>query len=531
MDRNAVTSYIRDGKAILGIELGSTRIKAVLIGEDHAPIAMGSHGWENRLENGVWTYHLDDVWAGVQDAYRDLARDVMNNYGVEIENLAGMGVSAMMHGYLPFDKDGKQLTEFRTWRNTMTEQAAAELTELFGFNVPQRWSIAHLGQAIIKEEAHLPEIEYLTTLAGYIHWKLTGKKVLGVGEASGMFPIDSEKCDYDQRMVELFDKKIEGRYPWKLRDILPQVLSAGEDAGVLTQEGASLLDTAGKLRAGVPVCPPEGDAGTGMTATNSVGVRTGNISAGTSIFSMVVLEKPLSKVYTEIDMVTTPDGMPVAMVHCNNCTSDINAWAGMLSGFAAAAGREMDMGAIYTTLFNAAMDGEKDCGGVVNVNYLSGEPLTGLDAGRPMMVRLPDSQLTFGNFARSLLSGAVVTLRLGMDILTAENVRIDSLLGHGGFFKTPQVGQKLMAAALNTPVSVMETAGEGGPWGMALLAAYAVRKEEGESLSHYLNNRVFAGSQAQTALPEAEDVAGFAKYTKNFVATLDAQRAAVKEFN
>ena len=531
MDRNSITAYIKEGRAILGIELGSTRIKAVLIGQDHAPIAMGSHGWENRLENGVWTYHLDDVWTGVQDAYQDLARDVMENYGVALENLAGMGVSAMMHGYLPFDAEGNQLTEFRTWRNTMTEQAAAELTELFGFNIPQRWSIAHLGQAIIKEESHLPHIEYLTTLAGYIHWKLTGEKVLGVGEASGMFPIDSAKCDYDQTMVDLFDKKIQGKYPWKLRDILPRVLSAGDDAGRLTPEGAKLLDKSGVLRAGVPVCPPEGDAGTGMAATNSVGVRTGNISAGTSIFSMVVLEKPLSRVYTEIDMVTTPDGMPVAMVHCNNCTSDINAWAGMLSGFAAAAGVEMDMGRIYTTLFNAAMDGEKDCGGVVNVNYLSGEPLTGLDAGRPMMVRLPDARLTFGNFARSLLSGAVVTLRLGMDILAAENVKIDSLLGHGGFFKTRDVGQKLMAAALNAPVSVMETAGEGGPWGMALLAAYAVRREKGESLSDYLNNKVFAGSQAQTARPEADDVAGFAEYTRNFVAALDAQRAAVKGFN
>ena len=531
MDRNAIASYIASGKAILGMELGSTRIKAVLIGEDHAPIAMGSHGWENRLENGVWTYHLDDVWTGVQDAYADLVRDVKETYGVELEKLAGMGVSAMMHGYLPFDKNGRQLTEFRTWRNTMTEQAAAELTELFGFNIPQRWSIAHLGQAIIKEEPHLPEIEYLTTLAGYLHWMFTGKKVMGVGEASGMFPIDSEKCDYDQKMVDLFDAKVAGKYGWKIRDILPQVLPAGADAGVLTEEGAKLLDPTGKLQAGVPVAPCEGDAGTGMAATNSVGVRTGNISAGTSIFSMVVLEKPLSKVYTEIDMVTTPDGMPVAMVHCNNCTSDINAWAGVLSGFASAAGAEMDMGKIYTTLFTAAADGDADCGGVVNVNYLSGEPLTGLDAGRPMMVRLPDASLSFANFARSLLSGAVVTLRLGMDILAAEKVRIDTLLGHGGFFKTPVVGQQLMAAALNAPVSVMETAGEGGPWGMALLAAYAVRKDEGESLADYLNNKVFSGSNAQTVQPVENEVKGFARFTENFVATLDAQRAAVKNFN
>ena len=531
MDRNAIASYIASGKAVFGMELGSTRIKAVLIGEDHAPIAMGSHGWENRLENGVWTYHLDDVWTGIQDAYADLCRDVKENYGVEITSFAGMGVSAMMHGYLPFDKDGKQLTEFRTWRNTMTEQAAAELTELFGFNIPQRWSIAHLDQAIIKNEPHLPEIEHLTTLAGYIHWKFTGKKVMGVGEASGMFPIDSEKCDYDQRMIDLFDAKIAGKFGWKIRDILPEVLPAGADAGVLTAEGAKLLDPTGKLQAGIPVAPCEGDAGTGMAATNSVGVRTGNISAGTSIFSMVVLEKPLSKLYPEIDMVTTPDGMPVAMVHCNNCTSDINAWAGVLSGFAAAAGVEIDMGKVFVTMFQAAHEADKDCGGVVNVNYLSGEHTTGLDAGRPMIVRLPEAQLNFGNFARSLVSGAVVTLRLGMDILAAEQVRIDSLLGHGGFFKTPVVGQQLMAAALNTPVSVMETAGEGGPWGMALLAAYAVRKEEGESLSDYLNKKVFAGSAASTVQPVAEEVAGFAKYAENFVATLEAERAAVKYFN
>ena len=531
MDNNAISRYIKEGKAILGMELGSTRIKAVLIGEDHAPIASGSHGWENQLVDGVWTYSLEDVWTGVQDAYADLLRDSREKYGAAPEKLAGLGISAMMHGYLPFDAQGNQLTEFRTWRNTMTEQAAARLTELFGFNIPQRWSIAHLGQAILNGEEHLPRIDFLTTLAGYIHWKLTGKRVLGVGEASGMFPIDSEKCDYDQRMIDLFEEKVSGKYPWKLRDILPRVLSAGDDAGTLTAEGAKLLDVSGALRPGAPVCPPEGDAGTGMVATNSVGARTGNISAGTSIFSMVVLEKPLSRVYPEIDMVTTPDGKPVAMVHCNNCTSDINAWADMLSGFAAAAGVELDMGRIFETIFKAAATGEKDCGGVVNVNYLSGEHIVGLEAGRPMMVRQPDSQLSFGNFARSLLSGAVVTLRLGMDILAAEDVRIDSLLGHGGFFKTPVVGQQLMAAALNTPVSVMETAGEGGPWGMALLAAYAVRGGEGESLDGYLNARVYANAKAQTVEPDAADVEGFAQYARNFTSTLDAQRAAVKGYN
>ncbi|MBP3648216.1 MAG: FGGY-family carbohydrate kinase, partial [Clostridia bacterium] len=496
MDKQQLATLISEGKAVLGMELGSTRIKAVLIGADHTPIAMGDHGWENRLENGVWTYHLEDVWTGVQDAYAKLAADVKEKYGVTLTKLSGIGVSAMMHGYLPFDKDDQQLAEFRTWRNTMTEQAAAELTELFGFNIPQRWSIAHLDQAILNGEAHVSQIAHLTTLAGYLHWQLTGQKVLGVGEASGMFPINDETGKYDQRMMAAYNQRLAAKgISWKLEDILPGVLDAGEDAGVLTEKGAKLLDPTGTLQAGALVCPPEGDAGTGMVATNSVAVRTGNVSAGTSVFAMIVLEKSLSKVYPEIDMVTTPTGKPVAMVHCNNCTSDINAWAGMLHGFAAAAGKEVSMGDVYVTLFNAAMEGDKDCDGIINYNYFSGEPVTGLEEGRPMMVRMPDSKLTFANFARSLVYGAIVSLKLGMDILTAEKVQIDSLLGHGGFFKTPGVGQKLMAAALGTPVSVMETAGEGGPWGMALLAAYRVNREEGETLDAYLNNKVFGDNK------------------------------------
>ena len=529
MDKQQLATLISEGKAVLGMELGSTRIKAVLIGADHTPIAMGDHGWENRLENGVWTYHLEDVWTGVQDAYAKLAADVKEKYGVTLTKLSGIGVSAMMHGYLPFDKDDQQLAEFRTWRNTMTEQAAAELTELFGFNIPQRWSIAHLDQAILNGEAHVSQIAHLTTLAGYLHWQLTGQKVLGVGEASGMFPINDETGKYDQRMMAAYNQRLAAKgIAWKLEDILPGVLDAGEDAGVLTEKGAKLLDPTGTLQAGALVCPPEGDAGTGMVATNSVAVRTGNVSAGTSVFAMIVLEKSLSKVYPEIDMVTTPTGKPVAMVHCNNCTSDINAWAGMLHGFAAAAGKEVSMGDVYVTLFNAAMEGDKDCDGIINYNYFSGEPVTGLEEGRPMMVRMPDSKLTFANFARSLVYGAIVSLKLGMDILTAEKVQIDSLLGHGGFFKTPGVGQKLMAAALGTPVSVMETAGEGGPWGMALLAAYRVNREEGETLDAYLNNKVFGDNKGSKAEPDAADAEGFNAYTKLFVAGLEAEKAATK---
>ena len=520
--------WIEQGKAVLGIELGSTRIKAVLIGPDHAPVASGDHTWENRFEKGVWTYHLEDVWAGIQDAYANLAADVKAKYGAQLTKLGGFGVSAMMHGYLPFDKEGKQLAEFRTWRNTMTGEAAAELTDLLGFNVPQRWSIAHLYQAVLKGEDHLPALHHLTTLAGYVHWQLTGKKVLGVGEASGMFPIDSDKCDYDQRMIDLVDAKIaEKGYAWKLRDILPQVLNAGEDAGVITPQGAKLLDPTGMLEAGAVAAPPEGDAGTGMTATNAVAVRTGNVSAGTSVFAMIVLEKPLSKVYPEIDMVTTPTGKPVAMVHCNNCTSDINAWAGMLKGFCDAAGLSVTMNDVYTSLFNAALQGEKDCGGVVNVALFSGEPVVGLDEGRPMLVRMPDAKLSFANFARSIVAGAMTSLKIGMDILVKEKVQIDALLGHGGYFKTPVAGQKILAAALKTPISVMETAGEGGPWGMALLAAYRVNRKEGQTLEAYLNEQVFAGAKGSTVAPDEADAAGFDAYTERFVQALEAEKAAV----
>ena len=529
---NNIASVIQSGRAVLGLELGSTRIKCVLIGEDHAPIASGDHTWENRLENGVWTYHMDDVWAGIQDAYAALKADVESRYGVKLTRLAALGVSAMMHGYLPFDKDGKQLCEFRTWRNTMTADAAEALTSLFDFNIPQRWSIAHLYQAILNGESHLPSLARLTTLAGHVHYMLTGRHVMGVGEASGMFPIDSQTGTYDARMVRLFDEAIASKgYGWKLLDILPAVLNAGEDAGCLTAEGAKLLDPTGTLEAGALVAPPEGDAGTGMTATNAVAVRTGNVSAGTSVFAMVVLEKPLSKVYPEIDMVTTPTGKPVAMVHCNNCTSDINAWAGMLKGFCEAAGKSVSMGEIYTALFTSALAGDKDCGGVVNLPLFSGEPVVGLNEGRPMMVRTPDAALTFANFSRSLVAGAMSSLKLGMDILARENVKIDSLLGHGGYFKTPVAGQTILAASLNTPISVMETAGEGGPWGMALLAAYRANRQENQTLEAYLQDQVFAHAKSVSISPDAADAAGLEAYTQRFSACLDAQKAAIAKLS
>ena len=520
---------IRRGECCLGIELGSTRIKAVLIDETHAPAAMGVYDWENRLENGVWTYHMEDVWQGIQDAFADLRANVKQQYGVELTRLAGIGVSAMMHGYLPFDAQGKLLTPFRTWRNTMTAKAAEDLTELFQFNVPQRWSIAHLYQAILNEEPHVKDVAFLTTLAGYVHWKLTGRKVLGVGDASGMFPIDSEHNVYDSGMMDTFDiLHKEHNLPWRLRDILPQIRLAGEDAGELTDAGALLLDPTGTLKPGAPLCPPEGDAGTGMTATNSVRVRTGNISAGTSVFAMIVLEKALSKVHTEIDMVTTPTGKPVAMVHCNNCTSDINAWAGLFKSFAELIGEKCSMPQALDTMFFEALKGDADCGGLVSCNYFSGEPITGMEEGRPLFMRLPDSAFTFQNFARTQLYSAMATLKIGMDILIEkEHAEVDSLLGHGGFFKAKGVGQKLMAGALHTPVSVMETAGEGGAWGIALLAAYMVYGK-GKTLEAYLDEDIFTDMPSVTMEPDPADVAGYEQFMTRYTAGLDIERKAVE---
>ena len=520
-----VAQGILAGKTCLGIELGSTRIKAVLLGEDYTPIAGGSFTWENRYENGYWTYHLDEVWTGIAACYQDLKQDVLNKYGVKLTTVGSMGISGMMHGYLPFDEKGNLLAAFRTWRNTTTAQAAEELTELFGFNVPQRWSISHLRQAMLNGETHVKDIDYLTTLAGYVHWQLTGEKVMGVGEASGMFPIDDATGNYDAGMVAKFDA-LAKNYPWKLEQLLPKVLSAGEPAGILTEAGAKLLDTEGDLLPGIPLCPPEGDAGTGMVATNAVAARTGNVSAGTSIFSMVVLEKMLSKVYPEIDMVTTPSGKPVAMVHCNNCTSDMNAWVGIFAETLKLMGKDADMGELFTKLYQKSLEGDGDCGGVTVYNYLSGEPVTGFDEGRPVVVRSHEKPFSLANFLRAQLYSTLASLAAGMVILEKEQVAIDRLMGHGGLFKTPVVGQKYLAAATNSPVWVMETAGEGGPYGMALLAAY-MKDGEGRTLEDFLDEKIFAGTPGTVMEPETADVAGFKAYLSRFLTGLAVERAAV----
>ena len=519
---------IRSSKTYLGIEFGSTRIKAVLIDEKGTPLASGDHAWENRYENDIWTYSLEDVWEGVQDAYRNLAKDVEAKYGEPLTQVGALGISAMMHGYLAFDRDGKLLVPFRTWRNTITGPAAAELTELLQFNMPQRWTVSHLHQAILNGESHVKDISLLTTLAGYVHWQLTGEKVLGVGDASGVFPIDSDAMDYDQAKLDLYERHIAAHgFPWKLRDILPRVLPAGAEAGHLTEAGAKLLDPTGTLQPGCLVCPPEGDAGTGMTATNAVAARTGNVSAGTSIFAMVVLEKNLSQVHEEIDMVTTPSGKPVAMVHCNNCTNEINAWAKVFKGFLEALGQKPDMNAVFTAMFESAAKGAADGGGLLLYNYLSGEPITGMEEGRPLLCRAPEGELSFPNLMRAQLLSALATLKIGLDILAGEQVAVDRLLGHGGFFKTPKVGQSILAAAAGAPVSVMETAGEGGPWGMALLAAYRVNRGEGESLEDYLANKVFAGAQVSTLAPEQADADGFEAFMARYRKGLAIERSAV----
>jgi len=519
---------IESGKAILGIEFGSTRIKAVLIDENYKPIAQGSHTWENQLVDGLWTYSTEAIWYGLQDCYAQLRKNVLEQYEVEIETLAAIGISAMMHGYMAF-KGNDILVPFRTWRNTNTGKAAAELSKLFNYNIPLRWSISHLYEAILDNEEHVKDIEFLTTLAGYIHWQITGQKVLGVGDASGMIPVDPKTKTYDATMVEKFDKLIEPRgFSWKLLDILPKSLNAGENAGFLTPEGANRLDVSGHLKPGIPVCPPEGDAGTGMVATNAVKQRTGNVSAGTSSFSMIVLEKELSKPYEMIDMVTTPDGSLVAMVHCNNCTSDINAWVKIFKEFQELMGMPVDMNQLYTNLFNIATKGDADCGGILSYNYVSGEPVTGLADGRPLFVRSANDKFSLANFMRAHLYGAIGVLKIGNDILLKEEkVKVDRITGHGGYFTTKGVGQKMLAAALNSPISVMETAGEGGAWGIALLAAYAVSKNKELSLADYLDQVVFAGNEGEEIKPTPEDVAGFNAYIENYKAGLAIEQAAV----
>ena len=505
-------------KTCLGIELGSTRIKAMTVGESFQPVSSGDYTWASRYKNGVWTYPLEEVWTGLKTALSQVEGR---------EDIAAMGVSAMMHGYLAFDKDWKLLTPFRTWQNTITGPAAAELTELFGFNIPQRWSIAHLYQAVLSGEAHVPQIAHITTLAGYVHYMLTGVNAVGVGEASGMFPIDSAALDYDAGMLAKFNAlpKVQG-LSWKLKELLPKVLVAGETAGTLTESGAALLD--GLLVPGIPFAPAEGDAGTGMTATNAVAPRTGNVSAGTSIFSMVVLEKPLKKVYEEIDLVATPAGAPVAMVHCNNCTNDTNAWVSVLGEAARLFGANPDSGELYTKLYEKSLEGDADCGGVLVCNYLAGEGVTHMDAGRPLVARTPETGFTLANFFKAQLYATMATLKIGMDILAQEGAAIDSLMGHGGLFKTPVVGQSYLAAACGAPVACMETAGEGGPYGMALLAAYMLRKAEGERLEDFLGRRVFAGAAGTTVQPSAALKEGFNTYIRRYRALLEVERAAVE---
>ena len=518
---------IETGSAVLGIEFGSTRIKSVLIGPDYTPIASGSYEWENDFVDGIWTYSEEAILKGFQASYSDLKRNVEAACGVKIQKLTAIGISAMMHGYLPFDEKMELLVPFRTWRNTITAEAAEKLTNAFHFNMPQRWSLSHLYQAILNNEQHVRDIRFITTLAGWVHFWLTGQKVLGIGDASGMMPIDSQTKTFDSAMIKIFDQLIaDKKYPWTLEQILPRVLSAGEEAGILSAEGALLLDPEGDLKPGCPVCPPEGDAGTGMTATNSVRPRTGNVSAGTSIFSMIVLEKPLSKVYPEIDIVTTPTGMPVGMVHCNSCSSDINAWMGLFREVLETMGFQTDTNELFSRLFKKAMEGDPAGGGIVSYNYFAGEPVTGVEEGRPMLIRLPNAVMSLANFMRVQIYASMETLKYGMEILNREHVGIDQVFGHGGLFKTEGVAQNLLAAAIHAPVTVMQTAGEGGAWGIALLASYLVQKNKGETLEEYLENRVFGHMTQKTVAPDSQDESGFDDYMKHFISCIPAQKAA-----
>ncbi|GAA3765129.1 FGGY-family carbohydrate kinase [Microbacterium kribbense] len=522
------TALIVAGNAVLGVELGSTRIKACLIGENPADVlAVGEHAWESAFVDGRWTYPLDEVWSGVQSAYRNLADCVRESFGVEIRRLRALGISAMMHGYLAFDASGEPLVPFRTWRNTSTGPASAALTALFGQNIPLRWSVAHLQQAVLDHEPHVPQIDFLTTLAGYVHWRLTGRRVLGVGDASGMFPIDAATGSYDRELVARYDRFVAADVPGlRLRTLLPDVLPAGMPAGELTVGGAALLDPAGRLLPGVPLCPPEGDAGTGMVATGAIAPRTGNVSAGTSIFAMVVLERPLQRVHREIDVVTTPAGSPVAMVHCNNGASELAAWARVFARFAAAAGALLSSDEVFDVLFHEALTGDADAGGLLAYNYLAGETITGIDAGRPLFIRTPDSTFTLANMMRAQLYGVFGTLAMGMRALAYEGVRLDRMYAHGGMFRTAGVAQRFLAAALGAPVAVGESASEGGAWGIAVLAAYLSESADMD-LARYLAERVFADAQIDVVAPLPDDVAGFGVYLHRYRAGLAVEHAAV----
>ncbi|MEM5004727.1 FGGY-family carbohydrate kinase [Priestia megaterium] len=528
--QESIKQAIAKGKTSLGIELGSTRIKAVLINENFETISSGSYEWENLLEDGFWTYNLLNIITGLQSAYREMKQEVERSYGITIRTVGSIGVSAMMHGYMAFDKTGELLVPFRTWRNATTSAAAKELTEHFQFNIPERWSIAHLYQAIINQEKHLPRIHYMTTLAGYIHWLLTGSKALGIGDASGMFPIDERTQNYSEDMMKQFDELISYKgYPWQLSDILPAVHTSGEQAGTLTAIGASILDQSKNLQPGIPFCPPEGDAGTGMVATNSVRKRTGNVSVGTSVFAMIVLDKKLSNVYPEIDLVTTPNGSPVAMVHANNCSSDLNAWLGLFREFSEAMGQKVESDKLFQVMLNKALEADPDGGGLLSYGYFSGENITGVESGRPLFVRSAKSNFNLANFMRTHLFTAFGALKIGMDLLVKEeNVKIHSILAHGGLFKTPVVGQKMMAAAINTPVSVMDTAGEGGAWGMAILSSYMLNKSENESLEDFLDDKVFKEVTAQEIYPDELDVKGFEAFIKRYKKGLVIEKAAAE---
>lgn len=528
--QESIKQAIAKGKTSLGIELGSTRIKAVLINKNFETIASGSYEWENLLEGGFWTYNLLDIITGLQSAYREMKQEVERNYGITIRTVGSIGVSAMMHGYMAFDKTGELLVPFRTWRNATTSAAAKELTEHFQFNIPERWSIAHLYQAIINQEKHLPRIDYMTTLAGYIHWLLTGSKSLGIGDASGMFPIDERTQNYSEVMMKQFDDLISHKgYPWQLSDILPAVHTSGEQAGTLTAIGASILDQSKNLQPGIPFCPPEGDAGTGMVATNSVRKRTGNVSVGTSVFAMIVLDKKLSNVYQEIDLVTTPNGSPVGMVHANNCSSDLNAWLGLFREFSEAMGQKVESDKLFEVMLNKALEADPDGGGLLSYGYFSGENITGVENGRPLFVRSAKSNFNLANFMRTHLFTAFGALKIGMDLLVKEeNVKIHSILAHGGLFKTPVVGQKMMAAAINTPVSVMDTAGEGGAWGMAILSSYMLNKSENESLEDFLDDKVFKEVTAREIYPDELDVKGFEAFIKRYKKGLVIEKAAAE---
>ena len=527
MNPDAAAEAIRAGRATLGIELGSTRIKACLIADDDeaAVLATGGHAWENEFRDRLWTYSLESVRSGLQAAYADLVADVDGRYDARLEQVRALGVSAMMHGYLAFDEAGELLVPFRTWRNTNTGPAAEALTGAFGVNIPLRWSIAHLYQAALDDEPHVGQVRFVTTLAGYVHWALTGRRVLGIGDASGIFPIDDTTRGYDSAMAAQFDALTVSAMP-PLLDLLPRVLVAGESAGELTAEGAALLDPTGALRPGATMCPPEGDAGTGMVATNAVAPRTGNVSAGTSIFAMVVLDHALQSVHQALDLVTTPAGDPVAMVHCNNGASELAAWVGLFARFAEAAGAPMDADAVFETLFREALEGDPDAGGLLAYNHLAGEPIAGLDEGRPLFVRTPDSRFTLANVTRAQLYGVFATLALGMRVLTDEGVTLDRLFAHGGVFRTDGVAQRFLAGALNVPVAVGDTASEGGAWGIAVLAAFTA--EGGGSLSDHLGKRVFARASIQYVDPDAADVAGFATYLDTYRAGLAVESAAVE---